>query len=461
MTKSQEHILTTYKLLESNFAKLIPIIPKDRFKSDVNMKLERIIHLMEVLGNPQNSFKSIHVGGTSGKGSTSTLIASILTAQGYKTGLHLSPHLQIINERYQINSKLVATTKLVEIFERVRPAITQVAQDSLFGQPSYFEAQVALAFCLFEEQQVDVAIIEVGLGGKLDATNILLSQVSVLTSVGLDHTDILGHTVEEIAEDKACIIKNSQDVVCGFSQETTKMIVEQHCKQTKSNLWQLGKDFKFSSDNDLLTVNLPNKVYDNLSLKILGNFQFSNAACAVAAAYLFSHGKVSDAAVMQGLAITSIPGRMELLQTEPFVILDGAHNVDKMESASLTINRLFEDKEKIVVFALKKDKPPEDILSYLTVNTKIIVLTKFDDKGLWEPIPPEELAEITQSIAPKIPCLVIHDPIEAVKYALSMADMNDLVWITGSLYLAGNVREYWYPSEDLIIAAEMDTIEST
>jgi dihydrofolate synthase / folylpolyglutamate synthase len=452
MTKSKEHILSLYESLENDFVKLIP---KERFSKDINMKLERITHLMEVLGNPHNSFQSIHVGGTSGKGSTSTLIASILTAQGYKTGLYLSPYLQVINEVYQVNCKPVATTELVEVFERIRPAILKVSQENPFGQPSYFEAQVALAFCLFELQQVDVAIIEVGLGGRLDATNILSPQVSVLTSVGLDHTDILGNTIEEISQEKACIIKDSQSVVCGFSQETTKEIVAQRCNQNHSNLWQLGKDFSFSVNSGVLTVSLPENVYDNLSLKkMLGEFQLSNAACAVASAYLFSKGKISDVAVKKGLASASIPGRMEILQTKPVVILDGAHNPDKIESASRAINSLSGDKERIIVLSFKEGKVVENILPYLVVNVKLIVLTAFRVKGLWEPCAPEELEKVIKNIAPDIPCCIIRDPIDAVEYALSSAGENDLVWITGSLYLAGDVREYWHSSESLIMAAE-------
>ena len=451
MIDNKEKILLTYQKLENDFAKLIPKVP---FSKDINMKLERITHLMELLGNPHNSFKSIHVGGTSGKGSTATFIASILTAQGYKTGLHLSPHLQILNERYQINCKPVATTQLAEIFERVKPAIAQVAKDNPFGEPSYFEAQVALAFCLFEAQEVDVAIIEVGLGGRLDATNVLSSQVSVLTSVGLDHTEILGNTVEEIAQDKACIIKECQEVVCGFSQETTKEIVAQQARQKNSHLFQLGDNFTFSFDGDSLTVRLPDKVYANLHLKMLGEFQSSNAACAVAAAHIFSQGKLSDSAVIEGLKNSSIPGRMEILQTDPMVLLDGAHNPDKMASASQAVNNLFCDKERIVVLSLKEGKAARDILPYLTTATKLIILTGFYIKELWKPSPPEELAEIIKDIAPNLPYYILHDPIEATQYALSIAEPNDLVWITGSLYLAGDIREYWYPSEKLIIEAE-------
>jgi dihydrofolate synthase / folylpolyglutamate synthase len=451
MSISTEYVLNKYRILENDFAELIP---KFHFSKDINMKLERIVHLMSILGDPHNSFKSIHVGGTSGKGSTSTLIASILTAHGYKTGLHLSPHLQIINERYQINGKMVATTKLAKILERVKPAIEEVAKNSLFGHPSYFEVQVALAFCLFEEERVDVAVIEVGLGGRLDATNILSSQVSVLTSVGLDHMEILGNTVEEIAEEKAGIIKNNQKVVSGFSQRSTKKIVQNHCEANNSFLWQMGDDFTFTVNDSLLTVNLPGKTYAELQLKVLGDFQLSNATCAVAAVHLFLDGGVFDAAVREGLTTASIPGRMEILQTKPFVVLDGAHNPDKMISATSAINSLFKDNKRVVVLALKKGKTAEEILPYLIVNTKLIVLTTFNTKGLWEPYLPEQLEKIIKTIDPNMVCFTIHDPIDAIKYALSKASDDDLVWITGSLYLAGDVREYWYPSEELLITAE-------
>ncbi|NER50879.1 MAG: bifunctional folylpolyglutamate synthase/dihydrofolate synthase [Symploca sp. SIO1B1] len=452
MVEFNEHILNLYSSLESDLVKLIP---QERFSKDVNMKLERISHLMEVLGNPHHSFPSIHVGGTSGKGSTSIFLASILTTQGYKTGLFLSPHLQIINEAYQINCKLAATTKLVEIFERVKSAIAKVAQENIFGQPSYFEAQVALAFCLFEEQKVDVAIIEVGLGGRLDATNILSSTIAVLTSVGLDHTEILGSTVEEIAEEKAGIIKAHQHVVCGFSKETTREIVAQRCEKSNSQLWQLEQDFSFTVHSGSLIINLPGKVYENLSLtKLIGEFQFSNAACATAAAYLFSQGNLSDVAVREGLADAIIPGRMEILQTQPVVILDGAHNPDKMRSASHSVHTLFGGKEKVVIVSFKKGKPVADILPYLIDNVKCFILTAFQVKGLWEPYPPEELKKAFNSIAPSVPCFIVDDPINAVQEGLSRAENNDLVWITGSLYLAGDAREHWYPSASLLMKAE-------
>ncbi len=238
------------------------------------MKLERIAHLLELLGNPQDAFRSIHVGGTSGKGSTSTMIAALLTCAGYRTGLYLSPHLQVLNECYQINNRMAATTDLADVFETLKPAIAQVARENPFGRPSYFEAQTALAFALFARKEVDVAVIEVGLGGALDATNVLRPQVSVLTNVGLDHTEILGNTIELIAQNKAGIIKPGQIVISGVTQPSTQAIVQERCAVEGATLWQLGSTFTLQTKSDeTFAVTFPDKTYDELRVDLHGNLQ--------------------------------------------------------------------------------------------------------------------------------------------------------------------------------------------
>jgi dihydrofolate synthase/folylpolyglutamate synthase len=197
-------VLALYARLERDLAALIG---PAHFSREIGLKLERITHLLSLLGNPQDQFASIHVGGTSGKGSTAAMISAMLTSAGLHTGLHLSPHLQILNERFQIDDRMAPTTLLARIWDEMKPAIDRVAMESPWGAPSYFEAQAALAFMLFARQKVDVAVVEVGLGGSLDATNVLRSRVAVITSIGLDHTEVLGDTVELIARDKAGIIK--------------------------------------------------------------------------------------------------------------------------------------------------------------------------------------------------------------------------------------------------------------
>ncbi|WP_310426045.1 folylpolyglutamate synthase/dihydrofolate synthase family protein [Chamaesiphon sp. VAR_48_metabat_135_sub] len=447
---NKDEILSEYRKLESEFALLMP---KVHFSKENNMKLERIVHLLNLLGNPQDSFASIHITGTAGKGSTSKMVATILTAAGYKTGLHISPYLQVINECYQIDNLMVATSKLSENYEFMKAAIQEVSRENMFGCPSFFEVKVALAFRLFQQEQVDVAVIEVGLGGRLDATNVLRSNVSVLTSVGLDHTEILGDTIELIALEKAGIIKPNQIVISGLTQPSTQNIVAQKCQEQGSTLWQLGQtfDYQIEEDGESFKLTFTDRVYKDISLGMRGDFQKMNAACAVAAVHAFTGG-VSQSAVYDGLKEAFLPGRMECIQQHPLVILDGAHNPGKIRAVEDAINKNYTDRRRIVVLSLKSDKDYQNILPNALNNASILIVTAFK-KGIWEPLSPEIIAVEAAKIAPNLDIQIESNPIEAISKALTAANPEDLIWVTGSLYLVGDIREYWYPADELIIQA--------
>jgi dihydrofolate synthase/folylpolyglutamate synthase len=445
------NVLDQYEELTCELNSLIgPIL----FSKEINLKLERITHLLDLLGNPQKSFPSIHVGGTSGKGSTSTIIASIFRNAGYKTGLHTSPHLQILNERYQINNRIAPTTKLLECFKEIKPAIQEVARDNPFGPPSNFEAQVTLAFEFFRRENVDIAIVEVGLGGALDATNVLVANVAVLTNVGLDHTDVLGDTVELIAQDKAGIIKPGQIVVSGLTQPSTIKIVEDRCRSKQATLWQFDRQFTLENDEEGMSflVKFPDRVYNDLHTSLMGDFQIKNSSCAVAAVHAFNQS-IPTSAIRNGISQTTIPGRMEVIQNNPTVLLDGAHNPDKMLAASRAVTKNFPNKERIVVFALKAGKAYLDVLPLVVADAKTLIITAFTTE-LWHPFDPHTLSQIAKSLKPDIDIQIESDPIQAVQLALSVAKPEDLIWITGSLYLVGNVRNYWYPMEGLLEQSE-------
>lgn len=447
-----DDVFELYQGLERDLGALIGPVP---FSADLNLRLERITHLLALLGNPHLSFPSIHVGGTSGKGSTATLIAAILSEAGYKTGLHTSPHLQILNERHQINGQVASTSYLAKLFSEMRPAITQVTAENPFGSPSYFEAQVALAFYLFQQAQVDVAVIEVGLGGTLDATNVLNSEVAVLTNVGLDHTLVLGENIEAIMTDKAGIIKSGQVVICGVQQQSARDIVAQRCQVEKAELWQLGNDFQYEvRSGRSFSVSTPLQVDGDLKLGLKGDFQFENTACAVAAVRALSGFAVAAEAVRAGVLQAQIPGRMEIIQTAPVVILDGAHNPEKMQASSRAINGYYAGKRRLVVLSLKSDKAAGDVLPFVVDEADLLIVTKFHLKGLWTPMEPETLAGLSAELNPALDIRIQSDPIPALKMALAEARPDDLIWVTGSLYLVGNIREYWYPSADLIAQAE-------
>ena len=220
------------------------LIPKTYVTTHA-LKLERVIYLLKLLNNPHRKFKSIHIGGTSGKGSTAYFLSQLLTGQGYKVGLTISPHLQSVRERFQINGKLISEEKLIFYVNKIRPLVEKTEKDLRLGRPTYFESLVALAFDYFAREKVDIAVVEVGLGGKLDATNVIQPLISIITNVDLDHTDILGDTVEKIARDKSGIIKEGSPVVSGARQLAVKNIIAKKCAENKSRLFLINKEFNY------------------------------------------------------------------------------------------------------------------------------------------------------------------------------------------------------------------------
>jgi dihydrofolate synthase/folylpolyglutamate synthase len=423
----------SYKQLESGLSALIGPV---KFSAGINLKLERIALLLELLGNPHTQFASIHVGGTSGKGSTATMTAAILQSTGLKTGLHTSPHLQILNERHQINGKIAPTSTLLALFAEMEPLFDEVDRRLPFGKPSYFEVQFALSCLWFARERVDVAVIEVGLGGRLDATNVVPAQVAVITSIGLDHTEILGDTIAAIAADKAGIIKSGQSVFTAATQDDARAVIDERCRT-------VGASF-----------NLIETVYEGaLPLHLDNDFQRINAACAVAAAQAFLP-TIDNAQIANGLAQVRIPGRMEIVQDDPLVVLDGAHNPDKMRAAVAAIGRIKPARRRIVVLAMKRGKDVANVLSHLLPLADGVVCTEFLVKGLWHPLSADELTQAVVAHDLTLTVWTEPDPLRAIDLALSIAEPDDLIWITGSLYLIGDVRERWFPSDLMLESAE-------
>ncbi len=443
-------VLALYARLERELEALIGPIHAGR---DLGLKLERVIYLLDLLGSPQDKFASIHVGGTSGKGSTATMISAILSSAGQHTGLHLSPYLQVLNEGFQIDNRLAPTTVLAKIWDEIKPAIDRASRESPWGPPSYFEAEVALAFTLFAQQKVDAAVVEVGLGGSLDATNVLHSKVAVLTSVGLDHTELLGDTVELIARDKSGIIKPGQTVVSGVIPPSAQAVIAERCAAQGATLWQLGRDFHLRVTGETFRVDLPGRSYENLSLSLKGDFQLANAACAVAAAHAFTGGLPNDV-VCQGLRRALIPGRMEEVQQRPTVLLDGAHNEDKMRAAAAALAKSYAGKPRVVVLAIKSDKAYREMLPYILTGARQLIVTVFSGKGPRKPLNPHTLAQAAAEMVPGLPVSVVLPARQAVSRALAAAGPDDLVWVTGSLYMVGEVRQRWHPWRQLILEAE-------
>lgn len=414
-------VIEQYRELERT---LLSLIGPVQWGNDIHMKLGRITRLLELLGNPHHRYRSVHVGGTSGKGTTAVLTAHLLQQMGYKTGLHVSPHIQLFNERMQINGRLAPTSKLFTLLQTIKPLVEQVGRDSPYGNLTYFEIQAALAFTYFAQEQVDVAVVEVGLGGLLDATNVLPADVAVLTNVGLDHTEVLGETVELIAEQKVGIFKAGQQVITAVSQPTVRQIVADRCREVGATLHWVEHG---------------------------PTFQDTNRACAAAAAAALA-GRPLPADISWDVPL---PARLETMQTNPTVILDGAHNPDKIRATAHAVHTRFPNKAPIIVFAAKAGKDVADMLPYLLPHAKAFVTSQFSAKGLWKAVAATELTAVVHQLAPDLPVYTEPDPLTAVRLALSLAQPDDLIWITGSLYFAGDAREQWYSLEQLVEQAEI------
>lgn len=408
--------------------------------------------LLERLGQPQCDFPAIHIGGTSGKGSTSTFLASILSAAGYKVGLFTKPHLFSVRERFVINGTPIAPEEMLLLLEKVEAVVGD-------DKPTWFELTTALAFLYFAEQQVDFGVIEVGLGGACDATNVIQPQVSILTNVGLDHTDILGDTVEKIASDKVGIFKPARPVISGVEQPSVIEIVETRSRALDCPLRLLGRDFTYSSihltsEGSTFDFRMGSTQLSGLSITMPGQHQVANASVATAAALalrdLGCH--IAYDAIRDGLALTQVPGRMEIIQHSPVILLDGAHSPPKMAALSQGLHSLFANKERIIgVLSFSKGHDASASLSTLAPMLHTAVLTEFSaetDYGNKRAQDIQDLAVALKALNPAIQIFLQADPIQAIQMASDFAGPNDLICVTGSIFLVGQVRAFLNPSMD-------------
>jgi len=460
-------MLTT---LEEALIYLEKYIPRPQAKFPGLIGLKRIEKLLSILGAPHLSYPTIHVGGTSGKGSTATFIASILATE-YKVGLYTSPHLMKVNERIKIirkvksqNAKVKSTIQNSKIFHTLDisdrnfirvlnllvPLIAEM-DNTKYGPPSYFEIITAMAFLYFRTQKVDIAVIEVGLGGRYDATNVVKPLVAVLTNVGLDHTEVLGNTVEEIALDKVGIIKKNIHVVTGVTQPSVKKIVRSKCSETNSQLLLLNRNFSYK----VKKIDLNGSVFDyrgsseyqNLKTGLVGEHQIRNASLAIKTIkqlsiinYQFTIGEIR-----QGLRNAYVSARFEIHNRKPLVIIDGAHNQDKMKALVKAVKVIYPGKKITVILAIKSDKNAKDILRELVKISQRIILTQYrlrTDVGDTVSHDPNLLSKIVKEIDPAIDIMKIKSPLEALRYASFHVSSRDLILVTGSLYLIGEIKKF-------------------
>ncbi len=396
------------------------------------MQLDRIGYVCKLLGNPQTDYPIIHVGGTSGKGSTATFASYILKEAGLTVGLHVSPHLELITERLQINNQPIPVARFIALLNEIIPYFDESDKTSGLGILSYFERLGALAFYAFTKASVDAAVIEVGLGGKLDATNIILPSAAILTNISLDHTNILGKTVYSILKDKMGIIKTgTPGVVSGIAQPKLRQILINHCQKLGVPLYLLNRDFSLN--------------YRQLGLP--GEFQHENFTLAAQASRLFlkayfpSKTYALPQALKQAAKSAFIPGRLEIISKHPLIILDGAHNKAKMTALTSPLKNLYPHQKFVTVVAVKQGKPARTLIRLLEPMSAYFICTSFvqtTDTGLHASNRANYLASLTRK-----PAQIINKSKEALRQAqINSVKQNLPILVTGSLYLVGEIRSY-------------------
>jgi len=406
--------------------------------------LARIRFLMERLGHPETAYPAVHVAGTNGKGSTAAMIASVLRAAGYSVGLFTSPHLVRYNERIVVDGAPIADEDLAALFGRLHEHVEAAAREPGVGQPTEFEVGTAVALAYFAQRAVDVAVVEVGLGGRFDSTNVVRPLVSVITPIGLDHTRVLGGTLEHIAREKAGIIKPGAPVVCAHQPEEAQAVIAARAAESRSPLYEAGRDFGWelqSADagGTCFTFRWGADAVEHLHVPLLGPHQAHNGAVAVAALRVAAEAgfPVSEDALRRGLAAVRWPGRMELVPGRPALLFDGAHNAEGARALAEGLRAVFPERKPVFVLGVLAEKPVDAMLETLLPLGRAAVVTA-PQHGRGRPVEPEELARRAAGLVPEI--AVEADPLAAMARAKELAGAEGLVVVTGSLYLVGEVQ---------------------
>ena len=409
----------------------------------VNFSLARMNRFLAALGNPHKQLKSVHIAGTKGKGSTATMLACMLTNAGLRTGLYTSPHMVDVRERIQLNGEMIPESDLTRLTTKIAGVIRKLGHDS----PTFFEILTAMAFMYYAEQEVDVAVIETGLGGRLDSTNVIKPEVCAITSISFDHMAQLGNTLEKIATEKAGIIKPGIPVISAPQAKDVRKVLTQVAEQVKAPLFFTGKEIEFSyrfessrASGPQTRVSLTSGKcrYEHLAVPLPGDHQAINCGVALSLmAMLKERGiEIDDQLAIQGLAKTRLPGRMEVIHENPRIMIDGAHNAASVEALMRAIGQNITYDSMVVIFGCRADKDIPGMLEHIRLGADKVIFTA---TGSMRSADPTELAaeyiERTGKMAQVAKSLE-----EALDIAERAVTREDLVCITGSFHLAGEAK---------------------
>jgi dihydrofolate synthase/folylpolyglutamate synthase len=409
--------------------------------------LENITILAERLGRPDRAYPSAHIAGTNGKGSTAAFLESILRHAGFRTGLNTSPHLERINERIRINGEEISNDAFAETLTRIHALIEELlAAGKLRAHPTYFECVTAMAFESFARERVEFGVFEVGLGGRLDATNILHPVVSIITPIDFDHENFLGHSLQEIAGEKAGILKPGVPIVLAEQRPEAREVILARAKELGCPAMEVPNIFRIDDESmrdgcvrARVTETASGTPFE-LAPSLPGRFQLQNALNAVAAArFLQNCGfRITGEAVTQGIANVVWPGRLEKIQSHPDIYLDGAHNPSAARELAAFLDQNFSGRRIWLIYAALRDKAVDEVAGLLFPRAEEVILTA---PRASRAVSAAQLAEIAGHHAARFS--VIPEAEQALDYALAKAAPDDAVFITGSLYLVGQLRHYW------------------
>ncbi|ULT55843.1 bifunctional folylpolyglutamate synthase/dihydrofolate synthase [Neobacillus drentensis] len=413
-----------------------------RLRLGIKPGLTRMEWMMDKLGSPEKKIKAVHVGGTNGKGSTVTFLRSILQAGGYTVGTFTSPYIEQFNERISVNGKPISDVEILELTNVIKPLADEL-EDTELGGPTEFEVITAMAFYYFANtSNIDIVIFEVGLGGRFDSTNIIQPLASIITNIGLDHTAILGNTYEEIAFEKAGIIKENTPIFTAVKHPGALKVIEEMAEKRSAPIYRLNQEFQISghesiAKGEVFALKSKSLSYEELEISMIGQHQTENAALAVLAAdYLKQAGfKVTEQSIRKGLIEAYWPGRFEVLSENPLVIIDGAHNQEGITALVHELSSRYKDRNIHIVFAALRDKKLDEMIGMLDGIADQISFVSFDFPRAAKA---EELHQISRSTSKQ----AVDDWQPHLLDKVKNQHKNEMLVVTGSLYFISEAKPF-------------------
>lgn len=405
--------------------------------------MERITRLLELMDNPQNEYRCIHITGTNGKGSTSVITSNVLSWAGYRVGRFTSPHLHSYRERININDQMIDAGSLQQGLDKVEKWVNTMLSEG-YDRPTEFEVLTALAFWYFKVQQVDIAVMEVGMGGLYDSTNVIIPEVSVITGIDIDHTNFLGAALEDIALNKAGIIKNGVPVVVGPMAQTCLGVIAQQAEKLDAELYSSAETLVSrlctpTISGQIISIESAWLKLEKCNYTLLGDYQLTNLSTAVTALGILCHKgyEIEPEHVKNVLETLKMPGRLEILKQDPLAIVDVAHNPQGAQALNASLKTLLPGRRRVLVCGVLDDKDAEGILTNLGEDTRSIVITR--PEGIrgrnWC-----RLKNIWQDIFPGKPCYCEEDIVKAVRLGCEQLKGDEYLLITGSFYVINQAR---------------------